>query len=72
MLIRCIPGDDYNFLDLLFSAQHAAISNRSGECLGAEMSDAFSYEVKQDEMEARNIGVRGVPFFVVDDKLKRV
>jgi len=31
-------------------------------------SDAFSYEVKQDEMEARNIGVRGVPFFVVDDK----
>ena len=31
-------------------------------------SEAFGYEVKQDEMEARNIGVRGVPFFVVDDK----
>lgn len=31
-------------------------------------SDAFSYEVKQDEMEARNIGVRGVPFFVFDDR----
>jgi len=31
-------------------------------------SDAFGYDVKQDEMEARNIGVRGVPFFVVDDK----
>ncbi len=31
-------------------------------------SDAYSYEVKQDEMEARNIGVRGVPFFVFDDK----
>jgi len=31
-------------------------------------SDAFTYEVKQDEMEARNIGVRGVPFFVIDDK----
>ena len=31
-------------------------------------SDAFAYEVKQDEMEARNIGVRGVPFFVFDDK----
>lgn len=31
-------------------------------------SDAFEYEVKQDEMEARNIGVRGVPFFVFDDK----
>lgn len=31
-------------------------------------SDAFGYEVKQDEMEARNIGVTGVPFFVIDDK----
>lgn len=31
-------------------------------------SDAFAYQVKQDEMEARNIGVRGVPFFVFDDK----
>ena len=31
-------------------------------------SDAFAYEVKQDEMEARNIGVSGVPFFVFDDK----
>jgi predicted DsbA family dithiol-disulfide isomerase len=31
-------------------------------------SDAFAYQVKQDEMEARNIGVRGVPFFVIDDK----
>ncbi|GAA4318409.1 DsbA family oxidoreductase [Pontixanthobacter gangjinensis] len=31
-------------------------------------SDAYAYEVKQDEMEAQNIGVRGVPFFVFDDK----
>ena len=31
-------------------------------------SDTYAYEVKQDEMEARNIGVRGVPFFVFDDK----
>lgn len=31
-------------------------------------SDDFSYEVKQDEMEARNIGVSGVPFFVLNDK----
>ena len=31
-------------------------------------SDDFAYEVKQDELEARNIGVRGVPFFVFDDK----
>ncbi|HET8886580.1 MAG TPA: DsbA family oxidoreductase [Salinimicrobium sp.] len=31
-------------------------------------SDEFSYEVKQDEMEAQNIGVSGVPFFVFDGK----
>ena len=31
-------------------------------------SDAFSKEVKQDEMQAQSIGVRGVPFFVLNDK----
>lgn len=31
-------------------------------------SDAFEYEVKQDEIEARNLGVQGVPFFVIDNK----
>lgn len=31
-------------------------------------SDAFSYEVKQDELHARNIGVSGVPFFVFNNK----
>ena len=36
----------------------------------AEMlqADDFAYEVKQDELEARNIGVRGVPFFVFNDR----
>ncbi|HET8838807.1 MAG TPA: DsbA family oxidoreductase [Flavobacteriaceae bacterium] len=31
-------------------------------------SDAFAYEVKQDEMQAKNIGVTGVPFFVFNNK----
>jgi predicted DsbA family dithiol-disulfide isomerase len=31
-------------------------------------SNEFEYEVKQDEMDARNIGVRGVPFFVFDNR----
>lgn len=31
-------------------------------------SDAFSKEVKQDEKQAQSIGVRGVPFFVLNDK----
>ena len=31
-------------------------------------SDSFDYEVKQDILEARNIGVSGVPFFLLNDK----
>ena len=31
-------------------------------------SDAYSAEVRQDEMQARSIGVRGVPFFVLNNK----
>jgi protein disulfide-isomerase len=31
-------------------------------------SDAFSKEVQEDEMQAQSIGVRGVPFFVLNDK----
>lgn len=31
-------------------------------------SDSFDYEVKQDILEARNIGVTGVPFFLLNNK----
>jgi len=31
-------------------------------------SDAYEYEVNQDILEARNIGVSGVPFFILNDK----
>lgn len=31
-------------------------------------SEKFAYQVKQDEMEAKNIGVQGVPFFVFNNK----
>lgn len=31
-------------------------------------SDAFAKEVKQDERQGQSIGVRGVPFFVLNDK----
>lgn len=40
-------------------------SDAIGEML---KSEDFAYEVKQNELEARNIGVRGVPFFVFNDK----
>jgi predicted DsbA family dithiol-disulfide isomerase len=29
-------------------------------------SDGFAEEVRQDEQEARDLGITGVPFFVVD------
>ncbi len=31
-------------------------------------TDRFAYEVKSDMLEARNLGVSGVPFFVLDSK----
>ena len=31
-------------------------------------SKAYTYEVRQDELEARNLGINGVPFFVLDHK----
>ena len=31
-------------------------------------SDSFSREVKQDEIQARSLGINGVPFFLLDDK----
>lgn len=31
-------------------------------------SEELAYAVKQDEMQAQQIGVRGVPFFVFDNK----
>lgn len=31
-------------------------------------SEKFAYQVKQDEMAAKNIGVQGVPFFVFNNK----
>jgi predicted DsbA family dithiol-disulfide isomerase len=31
-------------------------------------SDSFAKEVKQDEMQAQTFGIRGVPFFVLNDK----
>ena len=31
-------------------------------------SDAFSKEVKQDEMQSQSLGIRGVPFFIFNNK----
>lgn len=40
----------------------------AGEVREALNNQSYAYAVKQDEMQAQNIGVRGVPFFVFNNK----
>jgi predicted DsbA family dithiol-disulfide isomerase len=40
----------------------------SEEVREALKNESYTYAVKQDEMQAANIGVRGVPFFVFNNK----
>lgn len=46
----------------------AAVGLDADESRKVLESDAYAYEVSQDIQEAQNIGVRGVPFFVIDRK----
>lgn len=52
--------------ELLKTGKAAGLTEE--DLLDVLKSDDFSYEVKQDEMEAKNIGVTGVPFFVFNRK----
>ncbi|MBD0831684.1 DsbA family oxidoreductase [Aestuariibaculum sediminum] len=56
--------DDTNFLVEL--AKTMGLDNHKVKNMFS--SDAFTYEVRQDEMEARNLGINSVPFFVIDNK----
>ena len=31
-------------------------------------SEQYTYDVRQDQIEARNLGINGVPFFVINNK----
>ncbi|QWX83782.1 DsbA family oxidoreductase [Cellulophaga sp. HaHaR_3_176] len=56
--------DDTNFL-----IEIATINGLDGNAVKEMLaSDDYTYDVRQDEMEARNLGVNGVPFFVLDKK----
>ncbi|MBR7948820.1 DsbA family oxidoreductase [Microvirga sp. STR05] len=60
-------GQDLNEVGTLISlAQELGIPNDQAEKVLA--ADAFAQEVRHDEYQARQIGVRGVPYFVFDDK----
>lgn len=45
-----------------------SIGMEEKEVSAAMDSDAYADQVRQDQMEARNIGVQGVPFFVFNNK----
>ena len=56
-------------------ADHQALAELSesigldkAEAIRVLSSDAFLYEVKQDQIEAKQLGVQGVPFFVINRK----
>ncbi|GAB2772201.1 DsbA family oxidoreductase [Salinimicrobium soli] len=51
---------------LLQIAASAGLDSEEAE--KALTSEDFAYAVKQDEMQAQQIGVRGVPFFVFENK----
>jgi len=46
----------------------ADIGLNRGEALDALNADAYADEVRADEQEGADLGIRGVPFFVVDRK----
>ncbi|MUT67943.1 DsbA family oxidoreductase [Paenibacillus sp. NEAU-GSW1] len=56
-------GDQETLADLA-----AEVGLDRAEALKALQSEDFSQEVRADEQEASQIGVRGVPFFVIDRK----
>ena len=45
-----------------------SVGLEENEINNAISSDAFAERVKQDQIQAQNIGVRGVPFFVFNNK----
>jgi predicted DsbA family dithiol-disulfide isomerase len=62
-----LEGQDLNSLDTLVSLA-AEIGLDADAARQALLAGTYANEVRRDEYEAQQIGVRGVPFFVFDDK----
>ena len=62
-----LEGQDLNALDTLVS-QAASIGLDAEAARQALLAGTYANEVRRDEYEAQQIGVRGVPFFVFEDK----
>ena len=62
-----LEGQNLNEVDTLASLA-AEIGLDAAAARQALLADTYANEVRRDEYEAQQIGVRGVPFFVFDDK----
>ncbi|UKM63698.1 DsbA family oxidoreductase [Flavobacteriaceae bacterium GSB9] len=60
-------GKNIDDLDVLVSLANQLGMNAT-EVRKTLESDDYTYEVRQNEMEARNLGINSVPFFVLDNK----
>jgi predicted DsbA family dithiol-disulfide isomerase len=65
--VHFIEANNIDDLNVLMEAGQA-IGLDADELKVVLTSDAFADDVKLDELAAQQIGVRGVPFFVFDDK----
>lgn len=62
---RCLDLEDHGVLTSL--ALEAGLEESAvRECLG---TDRYGDDVRLEELQAENIGVKGVPFFLFDDRL---
>ena len=65
--IHFIEGKDIDDAETLLQTG-IQIGLSETDVQGVLDTNAFEYEVKQDELAAKSIGVSGVPFFVFNDK----
>ncbi len=62
-----LNGENIGKLDVLISIA-TKVGLNGEEVKEALTSEKYAYDVKQDILEGQNIGVSGVPFFVLNDK----
>ncbi|WP_027136635.1 DsbA family oxidoreductase [Gaetbulibacter saemankumensis] len=60
-------GKNIDNIDILLNIAGNLGMNTS-EVKATLESDAYAYDVRQDELEARNLGINSVPFFAINNK----
>ncbi|MCM4167983.1 hypothetical protein KCTC52924_01196 [Arenibacter antarcticus] len=62
-----VKGENIDDIDFLVSLA-ASKGLNAEEVRAMLLTEDFTYEVRQDQMEARNLGINGVPYFVLNNK----